>query len=262
LAFPLTPSNWQEEQLREDVHLTIGSTYGIFGDQRNYDFLVHQWTRQLLLQAEVGATQPDKSWKFLYCQNAVTVMQKSLEHSSQVCVKSVGSIRAEPRDILKYLISMRGKEYCKFDCLCRKASVLCPIGTNNDARLLHLQYEAMPGAGSRFVGLIKKEKEQKRDFCVFQHFTVLDVPGEGEVHLVLCRSVDYRDCDRVKDSIRGELKVSGWVLRAMPGSKGGFTEVTYVTHAEMKGYVPSWLQQSVSLIQPMLVNQLKLVFPD
>ena len=43
-------------------------------------------------------------------------------------------------------------------------------------------------AGSRFVGLIKKEKEQKRDFCVFQHFTVLDVPGEGCVLPVLLQT--------------------------------------------------------------------------
>lgn len=60
--------------------------------------------------------------------------------------------------------------------------------------------------------------------------------------MIVAKSIEYNDIPPIKSSVRGDLKLAGWILRRLDGDNK--TLACFITMVDPKGNIPSAIVSS------------------
>ncbi|CAD8179138.1 unnamed protein product [Paramecium octaurelia] len=89
---------------------------------------------------------------------------------------------------------------------------------------------------------------KSRDFVL-----VSRVFREENKWIIVAKSIEYPDIPPIKDSVRGELKIAGWVLQKMEQG----TKACFITMVDPKGSIPTAIVASSAKEQGLCVEKVK-----
>jgi len=98
-----------------------------------------------------------------------------------------------------------------------------------------------------------------RDF-VWQEYDGL-YQESPRIGVSIVRSVIHEDTPPISGYVRGELSMSGYIIRELEGNRAK-SSVTYLVHGDPKGWLPVWVVNLVAGDQAMNVVRVKRHFED
>lgn len=125
----------------------------------------------------------------------------------------------------------------QWDDMCREATTVERL--NDSTSVVYLRLEAR-----------KCLVKAGRDFCLVQ----ADATREDGTFLMAGASIEYPRCPPRQDTVRGEIKCGGWIVK--PIDNGRASHITYVVQVDLRGGVPGQLLDKIAMRVPLAIHYL------
>lgn len=185
-----------------------------------------------------AATERD-GWLTVGTTKGVIIMKKPPKkgEASVNCIKGTGIINAPPEFV--YRIVKDPENNSKLDDLLKESRIIDHI--TGTTVLAHLLFKGVWPAAPR-------------------DFTMISTAGRYNETTLIQAAVSVVDprLPEEKGYVRGNIVCGGYVIKVCPG-KPEQSEVTYVSQAELKGNIPTFVVNKVTESQPQCISRLRAV---
>jgi len=181
----------------------------------------------------------DQEWKFVSNSDNVTISKLVGPKVPGVstCAKGVGMLPAPPVVVANFLRDYSRR--CEWDSLFNEMAKIETI--NGFTQVIRTSYKPLWPASAR-------------DLCTMTHLRAL---ANGTV-VILIRSLEHPKCPEVKDYVRGEISLAGFIMKPISGDPKS-CEMTYISQIDFKGNIPSAVKKFISLKSPRFVANIRKV---
>ena len=179
-------------------------------------------------------TSPDsEGWEFYMEKERVRIYKKTRPGYALCMVKGVGLIDCPPEGVLMVLLDRARKP--QWDKMYKEGREVEEITPN--CSVAHDSFKPVfPTSG--------------RDFCTV---SMIDRAPDGTLY-VSARSVEHAQCPEVSGVVRGNVILAGFVIAPALNNQ---SEVTYLTFADVKGSIPAFVLNKITVEQPLCVANLR-----
>lgn len=234
----VSPSNNPEENY-EQVSEAFVDVTGVYlrpeKDVQKYKVAIDNAQKKILecYNAKAG----DDGWSFVGNVKDIEILKKAASpgFSKWDCTKGTGEVNVPIHYLLAYCDDLNHKG--EWDDMYCGGHVIEQLG--DLTKINYMEFRAMwPVSG--------------RDFCVFDAIRVLP----DNTYVLVVKSVKHPACPPRKKLVRGKINIGGFVFKELSKDPPRIM-VTYLTHADLAGSVPSSIVNKVTANQPQSVAILK-----
>eukprot|EP01115_Flamella_aegyptia_P014368 TRINITY_DN812_c0_g1_i1.p1 TRINITY_DN812_c0_g1~~TRINITY_DN812_c0_g1_i1.p1 ORF type:complete len:214 (+),score=65.86 TRINITY_DN812_c0_g1_i1:37-642(+) len=178
----------------------------------------------------------DDGWEFVKEKDGVNIHLRQVEGSPIVMMRGQIDIDCAAPDCLVITEDLESRK--DWDELFIEGKVIEEIDDTH--QVLHFKFKAP----SRLI--------TNRDFLMARAVKTLD---DGTI-LANHVSCEHDDCPEQKGFVRGEIKASGYHFKPTGDNS---CKATYVVQIDPKGWIPTWLVNTVATKQPLILAKVKAV---
>eukprot|EP00811_Abedinium_folium_P030678 NODE_4931_length_1830_cov_4.429830.p1 GENE.NODE_4931_length_1830_cov_4.429830~~NODE_4931_length_1830_cov_4.429830.p1 ORF type:complete len:498 (+),score=110.10 NODE_4931_length_1830_cov_4.429830:90-1583(+) len=209
----------------------LASSFTFGGEEENLKQILTDHAQAAVDKLEAELQQG--GWRSVATTNDVEIFRKD---GAIQRIKGEGTIPAEVPLIRTALLDVALQK--SFDPLCKEARVVANI--DETTRVVYLRHQT----GKLMLKTV-------RDFCVVARHKTLD---DG-TFLYAATSVEHPKCPVQTDTVRGDVKCSGWVVK--PTNDANVAKTYYLAQVDLRGGISKKLSDMVARREPLIIHNLR-----
>eukprot|EP00743_Colponemidia_sp_Colp-15_P001665 GILK01001821.1.p1 GENE.GILK01001821.1~~GILK01001821.1.p1 ORF type:complete len:642 (+),score=108.43 GILK01001821.1:49-1974(+) len=176
------------------------------------------------------ASETEKDgWKVLQEKEGVKIWRKEVANNPANTIRGAGTIKAPVAKVLALIGDMAKKPL--YDPMFEKGHVVEQIAEG--VKVVYQAFKPVWPTSARDFCNVTYEKHNEDGSCV-----------------LAARSVTHVNCPEVKDAVRADIQVGGFIMKPLSANE---CELIFLTQVDLCGRIPRSVVNSVSTKQPMCI---------